>query len=225
MEDRPKFLKAMIFPYDNVDMEKQLEILSKPKHNGSPFIYRYQIDNHKFIQILNWDKHQKPHHTEAESKIPPTPPLNTKEKGMGMGMEKQLNPSRELKNGETTVIEPLINYDNGFFEKFWSCYPKKKSKGIAEKVWLKIKPDEPLFEKIISTLEQLKMSEDWNKDNGKYIPHPSTWLNAKGWEDEVMNINKTPAYLSGIKKFMDREEKKDGEKQLQLPNGKVGGSV
>jgi hypothetical protein len=33
-------------------------------------------------------------------------------------------------------------------------------------------------------VEQAKQSEDWIKENGKYIPHPATWLNAKGWLDE-----------------------------------------
>ncbi len=104
LEDRPKFLKAMIFPYDSVDMEKQLATLSQGKHgNGVPFIQRYEVDGVRFIQIVTWEKHQKPHHTEAESKIPPAPPLNI----MGMGMEKQLNPSEKLKNGETTVKRRL----------------------------------------------------------------------------------------------------------------------
>jgi len=30
-----------------------------------------------------------------------------------------------------------------------------------------------------------KKSPEWTKDNGKYIPYPATWLNAKGWEDEL----------------------------------------
>jgi len=31
----------------------------------------------------------------------------------------------------------------------------------------------------------LKTTEDWTKNNGKYIPLASTWLNAKGWLDEI----------------------------------------
>ena len=115
LEDRPKFLKAMIFPYDNIDMGKQLDLLSQAKHgNGVPFIQRYDVDGTKYIQILTWDKHQKPHHTEAESKIPPTPPLIIK--GMEKGMEKQLNPSEELRNGEGTVKEPLESVKESYGE-------------------------------------------------------------------------------------------------------------
>ena len=76
------------------------------------------------------------------------------------------------------------------FEKFWNSYPKKKSKGQAEKAFLKINPDEQLLAMIIATIEQAKTSEDWIKESGKYIPYPATWLNAKGWEDEDIKINK-----------------------------------
>jgi hypothetical protein len=75
LQDRPKFLKAMIFPYDKIDMEKQLNLLSKGKHeNGVPFIQRYEIEGNAYIQILSWGRHQCPHHTEKES-IFPSPPL------------------------------------------------------------------------------------------------------------------------------------------------------
>ena len=30
-----------------------------------------------------------------------------------------------------------------------------------------------------------KKSKEWKKENGKYIPHPTTWLNQKRWEDEL----------------------------------------
>ena len=180
LEDRPKFLKAMIFPYDNMDMDKQLESLSKGKHeNGVPFIQRYEIEGIKFIQIIRWDKHQKPHHTEKESIFPPAPPLKIKR----MGMEKQLNPSSELDNVKVTVNKQLFPDES--FELFWKAYPKKKNKGYAEKAWQKIKPTKELVDLMIGKIEQLKNTNQWIESSGKYVPFPSTWLNAKGWEDEI----------------------------------------
>ena len=38
---------------------------------------------------------------------------------------------------------------------------------------------------MMSSLEQFRGSKDWLKDNGQYIPYPSTWLNQKRWEDEL----------------------------------------
>lgn len=67
-------------------------------------------------------------------------------------------------------------------DEFWAQYPKKRSKGQAERAWVKIKPDEQLFKAILDGLERAKTSVEWQKDGGQYIPYPSTWLNAKGWE-------------------------------------------
>lgn len=71
------------------------------------------------------------------------------------------------------------------FDLFWSAYPNKKAKGSAEKAWAKVKPDRALAELIIAAVFAQKLSADWTKDDGKFIPHPATWLNAKRWEDEV----------------------------------------
>lgn len=92
LEDSPKKIKALIFPYDIVDMDEILNELCK-----KPFIYRYEVDGKRYIQIINFEEHQKPHHTEKNSEIPPykqtltvKQPLKHGEKkvGMGKGMEK-----------------------------------------------------------------------------------------------------------------------------------------
>lgn len=70
------------------------------------------------------------------------------------------------------------------FDRFWEQYPKKRSKGQAEKAWVKLQPDEQLLETMLAALERAKKSEEWRKENGRYIPYPATWLSAKGWEDE-----------------------------------------
>jgi len=105
LEDRPLRLKVEIFPYDGIDIEKCLKQLSKVKpHSGLPFILRYKVEGQKYIQIINWDKHQKPHHTEKDSEIPPHPPMEKGSlKGMGNLNLKQLEASAELSNGEVTV--------------------------------------------------------------------------------------------------------------------------
>lgn len=80
--------------------------------------------------------------------------------------------------------KPITNNHSSDFDEFWSSYPKKKSRGSAEKVWSKINPDLSLKTKILEALAAASKSMDWIKDRGQYIPHPASWLNAKGWEDE-----------------------------------------
>jgi len=71
------------------------------------------------------------------------------------------------------------------FEIFWAACPKKVGKGAAERIWRKIAPDETLTMQIIKAMTEQRGCPQWQKENGRFIPHPATWLNRKGWEDEV----------------------------------------
>ena len=71
------------------------------------------------------------------------------------------------------------------FAEFWEEYPKKVGKKAAQTSWNKIKPDTELFERIISAVTTAKVSEQWNKEGGRYIPNPATWLNQGRWDDEL----------------------------------------
>ena len=88
------------------------------------------------------------------------------------------------------------------FDAFWESYPRKRSKGQAEKTWVKLNPNDDLLEEILTGLENAKNSIDWQKDGGQYIPYPSTWLNAKGWEDELPAMRDSPT----AQKNYDTEE-------------------
>jgi hypothetical protein len=68
LEDRPLKIKAQLFPYHNVDITKLLDELDQ---QGIGFVQRYSVDSKRYIQITNFDKHQKPHPKELESTIPP----------------------------------------------------------------------------------------------------------------------------------------------------------
>jgi hypothetical protein len=75
------------------------------------------------------------------------------------------------------------------FGAFWSAYPRKVGKGAAEKAWLKISPDSSLLVQILKSVGEQCDSEQWLRDGGKFIPHPTTWLNRKGWLDETTQID------------------------------------
>lgn len=71
-----------------------------------------------------------------------------------------------------------------FFEKFYLEYPKKKSRGQAEKAWKALKVTESMYKEIMEGLQRACESNEWTKNNGQYIPYPATWLRGKGWLDE-----------------------------------------
>jgi hypothetical protein len=74
--------------------------------------------------------------------------------------------------------------DNGYFDEFYSAYPKKVGKGAARKAFAKRKPDADLLQKMLEAIEWQRQLPQWQKDNLRYVPNPATWLNEERWEDE-----------------------------------------
>jgi len=70
--------------------------------------------------------------------------------------------------------------DDGFVE-FWNYYPKKIGKDKALAAWGKKKPKVDI---VLNTLKWQKESEEWNKENGQFIPNPATYINQGRWQDE-----------------------------------------
>lgn len=77
-----------------------------------------------------------------------------------------------------------------WFIVFWKEYPKKKAKETAEQKFYKVCKDEKTFQEMMAALKIQKQTNDWLKENGQFIPYPTTWLNQKRWEDEVTNISR-----------------------------------
>lgn len=72
------------------------------------------------------------------------------------------------------------------FERFWKLYPRKANKAKAEAAWKKLSVTAEMFAVITSALAKQATSIDWLKSGGQFIPHATTWLNGKRWEDEVV---------------------------------------
>ena len=70
------------------------------------------------------------------------------------------------------------------FELLWQAYPRKEAKPAAKKAFRKLKPSQELTERMIRAVELWKRSDQWQRDNGQYIPYPATWLNNERWNDE-----------------------------------------
>ena len=80
------------------------------------------------------------------------------------------------------------------FNKFWEAYPKKQNKARSFKAWVKQKPD---LKVCLEALKQHKKSDQWQKQNGQFIPYASTWLNGEQWNDVLGS--KDNDYMKGVK--------------------------
>lgn len=79
-------------------------------------------------------------------------------------------------------IPPKSPSEGDAFERFWSVYPRKVGKQSAKRAFERVKV--PL-ETLVAAVERQKCSDQWARDNGQYIPHPTTWLNQGRWDDEL----------------------------------------
>lgn len=67
LEDRPKRIKGELFAFDSIEVEPLLAELAK-----YGFILRYKAeDGRGLIQVIEFAKHQNPHHREPSSDLPP----------------------------------------------------------------------------------------------------------------------------------------------------------
>jgi hypothetical protein len=69
------------------------------------------------------------------------------------------------------------------FNQFWFAFPKKKDKERAKKIWIKNKLHEIKDMIISDVIERRKKDQQWQTT--QFIPHASTYLNNKLWNDEI----------------------------------------
>ena len=162
--------------------------------DSEDFILRYEINGKRYIQVLNFAKHQNPHKNEVLSEIPPPDSGRVPKKSVHAPSDSEalglipdsfnLIPDSLLLIAEGPPTPPPAgeSMDNGF-DAFWLEYPKKSGKQTAMKAWWKLKPSGQLLLEIMVGLQRYKSSEQWA--DPKYIHDPATWINGRRWEDEV----------------------------------------
>lgn len=234
LEDRPRKIKKAILGYDDVDSDGVDKMLQALQDSG--FIIRYEAAGERYIQVINFVKHQNPHMKEKPSEIPPpgtdapaihrTPEARepesqeTKEEhkestrqepeGHEESQEEAapitINPlpisetplpitgTTESEHQEEPRTEKAKSTLESRFELFWKAYPKKKSKKTAWSAFKKIKPDEQLFSRMMEAIGRYRTSQEWQKEGGRYIPYPATWLNGGCWDDEIEEVKDSAKY-------------------------------
>ena len=76
------------------------------------------------------------------------------------------------------------------FDDFWSVYPRKVSKQAAIKAWKAAKIGTGLVDTIIEDVKR-RCNTEWKDAEIQFIPHPTTYLNQRRWEDETAPVERT----------------------------------
>ena len=95
-------------------------------------------------------------------------------------------PVRKKKSKDTSQPK----YQPEWFERFWAKYPRHTNKLATIRAWDKLKPSLELCSIMSKALEPDNWPESWSRDDGRFIMHPSTWLNGSRWEDKDAKISK-----------------------------------
>jgi hypothetical protein len=89
---------------------------------------------------------------------------------------------------ETEREKPLAQ-QAARFDEFWSVYPVKKGRADAVKKW-KLWNLDQIADQIIDDVKARKRDDrQWLRDGGAFIPHGSTYVNKRGWEDAIDATN------------------------------------
>lgn len=71
---------------------------------------------------------------------------------------------------------------NPEFDRFWLAYDKKVGRAASERAWKRARIDDRLFPVVLeATKEYVAATPD-----KAFRRHPATWLNQRGWEDEIV---------------------------------------
>lgn len=97
---------------------------------------------------------------------------------------------------QTIAPKPSLTIKNHqmHFSTFWSAYPNTKRKGSKSecvKVWERKSLDTEA-EQIISHVKAMANSDDWQKESGKYVPAPLTYLNQMKWDGAELQMADNP---------------------------------
>lgn len=84
----------------------------------------------------------------------------------------------------TNIIKEEKSEIDEMFDMFWIVYPKKSNKKGAKVSFKRIKNLKTEFPLIMEALERFKKSKQWTKQNGEFIPLPTSWINQERWKDE-----------------------------------------
>jgi len=184
LEDRPLRIKAETFPYREISPETFNGYLTELARLG--FIRRFTVDDKAVIQVVNFDKHQSPHHTEKESELPCEPDKH------GLTVKEPLsNGGSPVQERSDSLIPDLLIPDRGV----GSEEPKTRKKPNLvsnDNEWLESLKKEKIYDHIDLDAEARK-AERWLIDNAPTRQFTKRYFT--GWINRIqrpLNITSKP---------------------------------
>lgn len=161
-----------------------------PDENGARII---RMDEHRVWgwRIVNYGKYRAIRSEEdraEQNRLAQERWRNKNKQSKPPSAESKRDKPKEREEGEVKgegFQPPTHSKTEETFDDFWKAYPKRVGKANAEAAWKKHGCSK-ILPQILTAIRACKISADWTKEGGQFIPHPTTWLNRRGWEDELL---------------------------------------
>lgn len=148
----------------------------------------------KLITIVNWRLYQS--NEEEDNR------QNNRQNNKEI-TDRQPTDNRHIKEEGKEYKELKEDKEKGF-ERFWELYPSKRKKPVARIAWMNMRVhSEEQYALINAAVERYKKTNQWQEENGRYIPDPDTFLQDERWTDEIK--------LSEAVRAADRETQEKDE--------------
>lgn len=198
---KPKTFKLRYLPGDNCDIEALADELLNARlvmlYEGGTLAYIPSFAKHQHINPRETasvlpDPNSAPKRTRAPRVVDASPREEDAQGGReGKG---SINPLPLSGGGASDKVH---EFPPGF-DRFWQAYPRKTAKPQAAKAFARLRPDEPLLQRMLAALDLQRQSPQWQRDGGQFVPHPSTWINGRRWEDELSFAEPQDAFAGAL---------------------------
>lgn len=180
----PALIRSQMYPYDDdvkvADVARWLKEIE-----GQKLVVGYEVEGEPYYFHPKWEEYQQIREDRRRESHIPAPdmeflPVATKRQPIGNQKGDKAPPNISKDN----ISKDNINQDVAFVA-FWEKYPYKVGKKAAWRAWQKVSYTPELGATIMAALEAWNATPQWTKDDGRYIPHPATWINGERWDDEI----------------------------------------
>lgn len=189
-------LKMKIFPADNLDVEPLLDelvrigLLERFTFEGAPFLHIPGLRSHQ-----RTDSRWTPRCRVCQANRMPVdspeltePHVSSGELTQTRESSHKLTEPHASRGGERKGEERWGEVSNAHsaserFDEFWSAYPRKVGKQKARSKFTAA-CRRATADDVIAGAHRL--ARDPNLPEAQFVPHPTTWLERDGWEDEPL---------------------------------------
>ncbi len=183
---KPKTFKMRYLPADAVDIDSLCaEIIAA----GLVKLYG---EGYAYIPAFHAHQHINPRESASQLPGPPAgnakPTRKARDADASTTREERDSDAQVGREGKGKEGKDDASTRDALFDMFYKAYPNKVAKDAARRAFEKRKPDDELLACMLAALEMHKQSPKWLEADGRFIPHPATWLNEGRWMDEGVRM-------------------------------------